>query len=140
MTPELREFMKAPADRGVLVVRVDPDRTGADAGLRVGDVIVSADDEPVRVPFDLVQTLAGVPEGESLVLRLIREGDKHTLAVKPEGESPPWADPERFGDWIGENLRRGRGELRERLEELERRLEELEKRLDPPEQEPGRKT
>lgn len=140
MTPELREFMKAPGDRGVLIVRVDPDRAGAAAGLRVGDVIVTADDDPVRVPFDLLRSLGRVPTGEGLVLRLIRDGDKHTLAVEPEGERQPWADPEAFGEWLGESLQRLGPELRERLDALERRLEELERRLDPSAGPPGRKT
>lgn len=140
MTPELREFMKGPGDRGVLVVRVDPERAGAAAGLQIGDVIVRADDDPIRVPFDLLRSLARVPTGESLVLRLVRDGDKHTLAVEPEGERQPWADPEAFGEWLGEGLQRLGPELRERLDRLERRLEELEQRLDPAPHSPGRKT
>ena len=61
MTPELREFMKAPADRGVLVTRVEPERPAAKADLRVGDVIVAAAGDSMEKPFDLVRAVAGVP-------------------------------------------------------------------------------
>jgi membrane-associated protease RseP (regulator of RpoE activity) len=130
MTPELRGYFRAPEDRGVLVVRVVPERPAARAGLRVGDVIVSAGGEPVHQPFDLVRLVAAAPAGETIELGVLREAKERILQVAPEGEPSLWAEPERFGTWFDEKLHRGSRELRERLEEIERRLEELERRLE----------
>ena len=131
MTPELREHMKAPADRGVLVTRVVPDRPGAAADLRVGDVIVEAGNDPMEGPFDLVRAVAGVAEGNEIELKIVRDGKEHKLKVAPEGEPRAWMDPDRWGKWMERRLQNGRHELRRRLHEFEQRLEELERRLDP---------
>jgi membrane-associated protease RseP (regulator of RpoE activity) len=130
MTTELRGYFQVPDDRGLLVVRVEPDRPAARAGLRVGDVIVSAGDEPVSAPFDLIRIVAAAPGGEALELGVFREAEERTLRVEPEGEPSLWAEPERLGIWFEEKLHRGSRELRERLEQLEKRLEELERRLE----------
>ena len=130
MTPELRGYFHAPADRGVLVARVEPDHPAARGGLRVGDVIVSADGEPVREPLDLIRIVAAAPAGEAIEIGILREAKERELNVEPEGEPSLWAEPERLGTWFEEKLHRGSRELRERLEELERRLEELERKLE----------
>jgi serine protease Do len=129
MTPELREHFKAPSDRGLLVTLVEKERPAARAGLLVGDIIVEVAEEPMRRPMDLVQAVARAPSGESLELRVVRDGEKQTLSVEPEGEPARWADPEHWGDKIREGMRWGGEEMRRRLEELERRLEKLERDL-----------
>jgi membrane-associated protease RseP (regulator of RpoE activity) len=131
MTPELREHMKAPVDRGILVTRVAPDRPGAAAGVRVGDVIVDAANAPMEEPFDLVRAVADVAEGDEIELKIVRDGVGHTLKVAPEGEARPWMDPDRWGEWMERGLDQGGREIRRQLRELERRLEELERRLGP---------
>jgi membrane-associated protease RseP (regulator of RpoE activity) len=137
MTPELRRFFHAPEDRGLLVARVEPDRPGARAGLRVGDVIVSAAGEPVREPFDLIRRVAAAPAGEAIEFGLLRDGKERKLRVEPEGEPSLWADPERLGTWFEEKLHRGGQDLRERLEQLEKRLDELERKLEERDEGPG---
>jgi membrane-associated protease RseP (regulator of RpoE activity) len=137
MTPELRRYFRAPEDRGLLVVRVEPDRPAERAGLRVGDVILSAGGEAVREPFDLIRMVAAAPGGEAIELGVLREAEERTLRVEPEGEPSLWAEPERFGTWFEEKLYRGSRELRERIEHLEKRIEELERKLEEREKGPG---
>ena len=131
MTPELREFMEAPRDRGVLVVRVLPDSPAEKAGLAVGDVITRAGDQTVEQTFDLVRAVAAAPEGTTVELQLHRKGESQALTVRPEGSAIPWAGPEAWEDF-GRQWRRGMRDgaemLRQRLEQLEKRLEELERR------------
>jgi membrane-associated protease RseP (regulator of RpoE activity) len=130
MTPELRGFFEAPSDRGVLISSVEPDRPAAAAGIQVGDVVVAADGDTVREPFDLVKAVARVPAGQKLTLAVIRKGEAREFEIEPEGGPVPWADPESWRDWLDRRMREGGEQLRERLQELEQRLEELERRLD----------
>src|SRR5262245_10213592 len=85
MTPELREYMHAPPEAGVLVVAVEPDAPAGAAGVRVGDVVTHAGDAAVESPRDLMRSVGRVPEGETLELALVRDGKPLTLAVKPAG-------------------------------------------------------
>ena len=125
MTPELREYFKAPSDRGVLVTSVDTDRPAARGGVRVGDVVVSGDGRPIRKPYDLVKVVGGVPAEGALELRVVRDGKERTLSVEPEGGPTPWVDPERWDEWLERGLRHGSERLRRRLEELEHRSDDL---------------
>ena len=130
MTPELREYFKAPADRGVLVTRVAADRPAARGGVRVGDVLISGDGKPIREPFDLVEVVGRVPESGTLELGVIRDAKERTLSVEPEGGSSPWVDPESWEQWLERGLHRGGERLRRHLHEIERRLQELENRFE----------
>ena len=78
-------------------------------------------------------------EGEPLEIGLVRDGEEHTVSVKPEGAASPWIDPEQWGEWIERGMQQGSEQLRNQLQELERRLEELERKFEqnPP---PGQKT
>ena len=130
MTPELRKFFKVPADRGVLVSEIQPDRPADRAGVEVGDVAVAAGGEPIREPYDLVKSVARVPAGEKLVLEVFRDGEKRKLEIEPEGDSVRWADPDQWREWLDQRLHEGGEQLRKRLKELEDRLEDFERRLD----------
>lgn len=120
MTSELRQHLKAPSERGVLVARVIEDSPAAKAGLKVGDIILSVDGEDIERPYDLAYQVRRADEGKSLSLRLVRDGRTRSLKVTPER-----MDGERMG-------RHGKGRMRkevmERLDAIEKRLDALEKR------------
>jgi serine protease Do len=126
MTPELREFMRAPEDRGVLVVRVNEDSAAAKAGVRVGDVIVSAGGEPVRATHDVIRRVMSAEKDAELALEVVRDGKPAKLAAALTGE--PLVPP-RAMSWMERDLPELRERLEQRMGELERRLEELEQRL-----------
>ncbi len=78
VTPELREHLGAESDRGVLVGRVLSGTPAERAGLEVGDLIVSADGEPVRDPSDLIRALADKSDAP-IKLEVVRDGRRLTL-------------------------------------------------------------
>jgi serine protease Do len=131
MSAELREHFGAPADAGLLVSRVEPDRAAAKGDLRVGDVIVSAGGDEMKEVFDLTRVVGRVPQGEQLSLRVMRDRQEVTLTLNPEGESVPWVDPDHWRSLAEKGMRRGSDELRSQLEKLERRLDELERKIEP---------
>lgn len=130
MTPELREHFQAPADRGLLVSRVQPDRPGAAAGIEVGDVLLEGDGQPLARPFDLIRLVSRAPQGKQVELTALRDGKPLTFHVQPEGEGMPWIDPNYWREWAERGMHRGSEELQRHLRELDRRLEDLQRRLE----------
>jgi len=138
MTAELREFFSAPPDAGVLVVHVEAGRAAQQAGIAVGDVLVSVSGTPIERPFDLIVAVAHTPAGGTLSLELLHKGEKKSVEVAPEGD--PIADFPRPGSWHGRAgdppgpMTRG---LHEAMPELMRRLDDIEQRLQKLEQAPA---
>jgi S1-C subfamily serine protease len=90
-TAELRQHFGAPADAGVIVGKVLADMPAEMAGIRVGDVIVSADGREIEDASDLIDVLEDV-DSETIELELIRDGvalrlDVFIAAEEPEDES-----------------------------------------------------
>ena len=91
------EGTSAGGTRGVLVVMVEADSPADRAGLLIGDVILSADGQPVGEPHELAEQLGTDRVGQRLELSILRGGEQSALAVTI-GERP--AEPA---------ARRGRG-------------------------------
>ncbi len=86
MTAELREFFSAPAEHGLLIVRVESGRPAQQADLRVGDVVIGAAGEPLARPHDLVAIVARAATATPLELTIVREGKRQQIPVIPDGE------------------------------------------------------
>jgi C-terminal processing protease CtpA/Prc len=78
-TPELREHLGAAGDAGVLVSKVLDDSAAQDAGVRVGDLILSVDGEEIGSAGDLVRELRD-KSGETIELEVLRDGRRMTLS------------------------------------------------------------
>jgi len=126
MTPELREFMHAPKERGVLIVRVNPDSAAERAGLRVGDIIVSAGGEEVGEMHEVIHAVFTAEKDAKLALEVVREGKSVALEAELEGEPAMTARSMR---WMDERMPELRAGIEARMKELEQRMEELERRL-----------
>ena len=126
MTPELREFLRAPKERGVLIVRVNEGSPAAKAGVRVGDVLVAIDGNPVDGTAAVVHAVLRAEKDAKLALEVVREGKARKLEATVEGEPPLAGDTLRWMEERGPEFRRG---LEERLRDLEARLRELEQLL-----------
>jgi S1-C subfamily serine protease len=77
--PKQREV--AGAAEALLIVDVKDGSPAADAGLLVGDLLLSLDGQPVASPEDLLDLLSGERVGRVLPLRLLRGGTPVEVAV-----------------------------------------------------------
>jgi membrane-associated protease RseP (regulator of RpoE activity) len=139
MTPELREFFEVEEDAGVLVVSVGEKSPAAEAGLRVGDVIVAINGARVRSPRDLVRQVWRAPSEATVAVEIVRDGERRTLEPnlghRPEPRAQVWPlHPELFGPGLGPEyvpeIQDALRILKERVRELEQRLDDLEQDLD----------
>jgi len=87
MTPELRAYFGAPPDRGVLVSRVVPGSPAERAGLRVGDVIVTAGNYSIQRKEDLRRVVTASAE-PTLDIEAIRHGSTTTIRAELYGQAP----------------------------------------------------
>ena len=69
---------------GLLVTKVEEGTPAAQAGVKAGDVIVSANGKTVREPADLHDAIADTDEGEELTLGLQRDGRSLELKARLE--------------------------------------------------------
>jgi S1-C subfamily serine protease len=96
-TPELRRHLGADGDSGVLVGKVLSGMPAERAGVRVGDLIVSVDGEPIEDGSDLRRALRD-RRGEIFDVEVIRDGSPTSLTVEiPEAEERDGEDPRGSG-------------------------------------------
>ena len=68
-------------DTGLLIVAVEADSPAGEAGLVLGDTIISLDGRPVRSHDDLVALLSGDRVGQKAPLGIVRGGEMQTRNV-----------------------------------------------------------
>ncbi len=128
MTHELRAHFGVDPDTGVLVSKVAPKSPAAEAGIQAGDVILRADDTPIRSTGELVRVVARYPAEEKLTIELSRDGKKRELEVELRG--PSWLTPREGAQMFGRIMLNPLRELREQMRELDERLRALEEKLE----------
>ena len=74
LTPELARRVRLPVERGILVLNVDPDGAGAEAQLRVGDVVVQIGRYHIRNVDELGVLLDAAEAGRALRVIFVRDG------------------------------------------------------------------
>jgi len=89
LTPELRQFYGAPAERGVLVARVVPGSPAARAGLRVGDILVAVNRQPISAAGDILSTLSSLDRGQFFPLRVVRDHQMITIHTQLSPAAQP---------------------------------------------------
>ena len=80
VTPELRRHLGAEVDAGVLVAKVLEGMPAETSGILVGDLIVSADGEPIEHTRDLVRALRNAV-GETIPVEVYRDGRLQSIDV-----------------------------------------------------------
>ena len=79
LTPELAAAFRDAVAAGAVVTRVTPGSTAAKAGLRSGDIIVSANGHEVADATDLRNVIGLSRVGEEVRLEFVREGRKRQV-------------------------------------------------------------
>jgi serine protease Do len=81
VTHELAGQFDVGATEGVAVTQVFPDSPAAEAGLKVGDVIVSFGGHKLHGPRELQTLVERLPLGAKEKLEIVRDGKRQTLTV-----------------------------------------------------------
>lgn len=113
---------RLPVEKGLVLQRVDPGTTAANAGLRgltqsatggiaLGDIIISIDGEPMNDLDDLYRLLDKKQIGETVQVELYRNGANVKLPVKLLGTA---AEPGRCGGRNNTQLSMWRADRRAR--------------------------
>jgi len=82
VTQQLAQYYSLKEIKGVYVAKVFEGEPAEKAGVQVGDVIYQINDKAVNSSRDLTFTVAGIPVGDTINVKLIREGNEKTLKVK----------------------------------------------------------
>jgi S1-C subfamily serine protease len=96
---------KEPA--GARIDDVDPDSPAERAGLREGDVVVEYDGERVRSARQFTRLVQETPDGRTVNVAVMRNGQKQTLEATPESRVAMdfGVDVERLRDEVERSLR-----------------------------------
>ncbi len=82
ITPELEKSFNLKDDQGALVADVPADSPAAKAGIKRGDVIVEFNGKPIKDWSDLPTMVANTKVGESVPVKVLREGREQLVNVK----------------------------------------------------------
>src|SRR5688572_17788755 len=97
---------------GVRIDDVNPDSPAEKAGLREGDVVVEYDGERVRSARQLTRLVQETPDGRTVKVVVMRNGQKQTLDATPENRVTMdfGVDAERLREEVERSLREFRVE------------------------------
>lgn len=84
LNEDLAPYFKVEKNQGVLVLDVTEDSPAEEAGLKAGDVITKVDEEEIRNPEELIQTLEEYEEGDVVQVEYVRGGKKERVEVELE--------------------------------------------------------
>ncbi len=84
----LARHHEVPAERGVLVLHIEPSSPAQAAGLREGDIIVAFGDRGIGDVDDLHRALTESSIGASSTITLLRRSEKQRIAIVPSETRP----------------------------------------------------
>src|SRR5262245_60660206 len=75
---------------GVQIDEVTPDSPAAKAGLKAGDIVTEYDGERVRSARQFTRLVQESPDGRSVRMAILRNGQKQTIDATPESRDLAW--------------------------------------------------
>jgi membrane-associated protease RseP (regulator of RpoE activity) len=100
LTPELRKHFGVAADRGVIIARVEPLSPAALAGVKPGDILIEVKGRTVSDASDVLAAIGEVPKGQTVSLKLMRDGKPLELSAKPTTDATSWLGPTWTMGWL----------------------------------------
>ena len=94
LTPELAKYYGVGEKEGVLVTQVNEGDPADKAGIKVKDIILAVDGEPVKTSRDLSMRIADTEVGKKVALNLVRDEKKMTVKVTLSKRSDNQTSPE----------------------------------------------
>jgi serine protease DegQ len=82
LTPDLAESFRLGDIKGVLITEVVRNSPADQAGIKPGDIFVSIDGKKIDNWNTMLETVANLPPGKTVSVRMIRNGAETTLSVK----------------------------------------------------------
>lgn len=130
LNPELSKYFGVQDGRGLLISRITPGSPAEKAGLKVGDVIVSADGKRVETLEALTDLIQDRKKGDKITLEIIRDKKKMKVEVEvAEEERRTWPRFEKFSEEMMEAKKDYWKEMKTWQEELKKKSEEHMKKL-----------
>ncbi|MEQ1698455.1 MAG: PDZ domain-containing protein, partial [Hyphomicrobiaceae bacterium] len=111
---EIADSLGLPHDRGELVRLVQPNQPAAAAGIKVGDIVLKVNNEPVTPDRTLSGIVSGIAPGTRIPIEVLRGGKTMTLqanvAKRPsQKELAQSLTPQPKPDLFAEQQARGEG-------------------------------
>jgi serine protease Do len=88
ITQDLADVLNVTVGSGVLISNVGPDSPAAKAGVKQGDLVTQVNGKDVKSSNQLRNLVAAIAPGQSVTLKIMREGKPMQVAVLV-GEQPP---------------------------------------------------
>ena len=82
LTPELVESFKLAEVKGVLITEVIRNSPAEHAGIRTGDILLSINSKAINTWNDMLETVANLPPGNVVVVKVLRNGSEIASQVK----------------------------------------------------------
>ena len=82
LTPELIDSFKLAVSNGVLITDVVRNSPAEHAGIKSGDILISIDGHPINDWNAMLDTVANLPPGDIVVVKLVRNGAEFDSKVK----------------------------------------------------------
>ncbi len=79
LSPYLARLVKAPSTEGALIRAIEQGGEAERIGLKVGDVIVSANDKTIKTANDLLAYISTLQVDDKIELEVFRNGEKKTF-------------------------------------------------------------
>jgi serine protease Do len=92
VTTEIAAALGRKEAKGALVAEVIPDTPAERAGFRSGDLVLELEGKEIADPRDLTRSVAALPPGEKVKVKVLRDGSERTVTVtlgsRDEAPSP----------------------------------------------------